>query len=112
MAGDLAVSKVILDPSVLVTDAALARIADPDLRPFLVVSDALARLLYQGADPLGELAAFDAEMTAEQLARLRDLLAGVETFSGNRDDIPDGAREIRDRLLASGEPLDEVLADE
>lgn len=112
MTDEVGVSKVILDPSVLVTDEALAWIADPELRPYLVVSEALARLLDQDADPLPELAAFGAPMTPEQFARLRDVLGEVETFSGDRDDIPVSVRMIRDDLLASNEPLAEVLADE
>src|SRR5207247_9807038 len=36
----------------------------------------------------------------------------LATFSGDRDDILEGARQIRDNLLAQPEPLAEVLADE
>jgi hypothetical protein len=112
MAVDVGISEVILDPSVLVTDEVLDWIADPELRPFLVVSEALVRLLYEGDDPIGELAAFGAEMTPGHLVRLRDVLGQLERFSGDLDDIPDGARTIRDNQIASSEPLAEVLADE
>jgi hypothetical protein len=40
------------------------------------------------------------------------VLGQLERFSGDLDDIPDGARTIRDNLIASSEPLAEVLADE
>jgi hypothetical protein len=103
---------VILDPSVALTQDALAWLEDPELRPSLVISAALwERMLDPEADD--EFRAFDVIRDPDLIRRLRAALESVPRFS-YRDvpELPDEARAVRDALLSSDEPLNEVLADE
>jgi hypothetical protein len=106
------VPKVILDPSVLFTDEALTWLADAEIRPSLAVSLALWQRL---ADPaVGDsLRPFGVSTDPDRIGRLRDALREVSKFS-HRDvnALTDAARAIRDALLASNEPMPDVLADE
>jgi hypothetical protein len=106
------VPKVLLDPSILFTDEALTWIADPEIRPSLVVSSALWERLTDPA--IGELLApFRVSPDPDRVGRLRDALAEIDKFSYQDVEMPsEEARAVRDALLAGDEPLPEVLADE
>jgi hypothetical protein len=105
------VSKVILDPSALFAEGALQRIAEPELRPYLVVSAALWRRL-GSADAVDRLGSYGIDATPAEVDRVRNAIEGIELFSGAGDDLPDAVRRIRDRLLRDDEPFADVLADE
>ena len=105
-------TKVILDPSVLFTEEALAWISDRALATSLVVSEALWRRL---EDPqAGEQFLPWARPNPEEIARTREALASSEIarFSYvDAEDRSEAARGIREELLRR-EPLGDVLADE
>jgi hypothetical protein len=112
MAEQPVVPKVILDPSILFIDEALTWLADPEIRPSLVVSFALWERLDDPA--IGEvLAPFGVSPDPDRVGRLRDALYEIERFSYRDVEMrSEEARAVRDVLLASDEPLPEVLADE
>jgi hypothetical protein len=116
MASDGRQSRVILDPSVIFSEEALGWIADPELSPLLVVSRALVARLQDGTG--GEQFLPYANPNPQQIERVRNALAAREiaVFSFNeaaeQGVLPDGAREICERLLEGDEPLGDVLADE
>ena len=113
---DEAPSKVILDPSVLFNEETLGWLEDAELRPVLVVSEALWRRL---EEPEGseELLRY-AEGDPERIVAAREALAinGIARFSFEQvlgsEELPAGAREICETLLQSEEELADVLADE
>lgn len=113
VASEPAISRVIIDPSALFTEEALAALYAEELRPFLVVSKALPAILASGT-ALAELADFGVQTNPQQLARVRDALAAIDIFSQTQANAPDGARRIVERLLADPEPgrFSAVLADE
>lgn len=106
-------TSAILDPSFLFTDEAQEWIGDPELRPFLVVSDALYQLLEdpEAAEPL--LRPFGADSGRIQQVRATLAQLEVRRFSyRDIEDLPDGTRAVLDRLLSSDDPLSEAMADE
>lgn len=110
------VSRVIIDPTALFTEEALAWLEDPELRPYLVISAALWRRLEE-QPPEAALLEY-AEGDEELIARVRQALIENEIakFSFEEvfdsDDLPDRARQICERILQEEEPLADVLADE
>ncbi|HET9676029.1 MAG TPA: hypothetical protein VFP21_00830 [Solirubrobacterales bacterium] len=110
-----AVSRIILDPTVLFTEEALTWL-DSELLPFLAVSEALyQRLQEPEPDPvLLEYAEGDSGLVArvrEELARSEITRFSLEEVIGS-EALPEGARAICEALLQSDEPLGDVLADE
>jgi hypothetical protein len=110
------VSRVILDPTVLFTEEAVEWLEYPELRPYLVVSEALWRHLEEPASE-GILLEY-AEGDAGLVERVREGLQRneIKRFSFEQGletgELPEGAREICERLLASDEPFADVFADE
>jgi hypothetical protein len=109
-------SRVILDPSVLFNEETLGWLENAELRPFLVVSEALWRRLEEPAAS-EELLRY-AEGNPRRIVAAREALASNEIarFSFEQvlesEELPDGAREICEALLQSDEELADVLADE
>lgn len=110
------VSRVIIDPTALFTEEAVDWLEDPELRPYLVVSEALWRRL---EDPASEGILLEyAEGNAELIERVREGLQRNEIprFSFEQalgtEELPEGAREICEHLMASDEPFADVFADE
>lgn len=104
-------NRVILDPSVLFTDAAVGWLEDASLRPHLAVSLAVRQLLTDPSrfDLLAQFEGFD---VADRSQQLLNLLEGVEIFSWEGVNVPSASAAIRDELLKSGDPLSNVFADE
>jgi hypothetical protein len=109
-------SRIILDPSILFTEEALGWLEDSELRPFLVVSEALWRRL---EDPqASEQLLPYAEGDPERIAAVRETLASnaIARFSFEEvlgsEELPDAARGICEALLRSEEEFADVLADE
>jgi hypothetical protein len=105
------VARVILDPSVLFTEEALRWLEMPELRRYLAVSQALWMRL-EDPEAGAQFVPFGVHPSPEEIQRVRRALAEIEKFSGDRPNLPPGTLEIRGRLLASNEPLTDVLADE
>jgi hypothetical protein len=105
------ISKLILDPSALFAEGTLQQIADPELRPHLVVSAALWRRL-GSADAVDRLGSYGIDATSAEIDRVRNAIEGIKLFSSAGDDLTDAVRRIRDRLLRDDEPFADVLADE
>jgi hypothetical protein len=105
------VSRVILDPSVLFTEEALSWLDDPELRPSLVVSQALWDRL-QLPEAGDQFEPYGDRPSPDEVIRLRGLVAEIERFSGDVVGLPQEIRAIRDTLLFGDEPLADVLADE
>jgi hypothetical protein len=109
-------SRVILDPSVLFNEETLGWLENAELRPFLVVSEALWRRLEEPAAS-EELLRY-AEGYPRRIVAAREALTSNEIprFSLEQvlgsEELPDGAREICEALLQSDEELADVLADE
>jgi hypothetical protein len=106
-------ASAILDPSFLFTDEAQDWIREPGLRPFLVVSEALYQLLGNPAAAGQLLLPFGAN--PGQIQQLRATLAQLEVrrFSyRDVEELPERTQAVRDRLLSSGHPLSEMMADE
>jgi hypothetical protein len=109
-------SRVILDPSVIFTDEALAWLADPEFQPWLAVSRALVLRLRDSAAG-GQFLPY-ANPGPEQIERLQDILtrSDIQVFSFyeeiERGAIPPGAQRICETLLREDHPLGDVLADE
>jgi len=106
-----------LDPSVIFADEGLEWIADPDLRPFLVLSRAFYALL-EDRDaqallaPFGEPAAPRIEQAADAIRRGELRLYSYEQSLG-RTDLPAANRNTLEALLTNEqEPLASVFADE
>jgi hypothetical protein len=113
--GDEAPSRVILDPSILFTEEALGWLENPQLSPFLVVSEALWRHL-QGPES-NELLQY-ANGDSERILAARQALASskVSKFSfedaRRNEEMPGGALEICEALLHEEGALADVFADE
>jgi hypothetical protein len=106
-------TRVILDPSILFTEEALAWILDRDLAPWLVISEALWRRL-EDPEAGGQFLPW-AHPNSEDIARTREALASREIARFSYQDapgVPDGARGICEALLQGDGPLGDVLADE
>ena len=106
-------TRAILDPSFLFTDEARDWIGDPVLRPFLVVSEALYQLL-EDPNRAGQLL-LPYGVVPGQIPQVRGALVQLEVGRFSFRDVealPEGAQAVRDRLLSSGDPLSEMLADE
>lgn len=113
MASEERTVRIILDPSVLFTDEAVAWLSIPDLRGSLVVSEALRARLEDAQ--AGEQFQPYANPDPDQIIRVRKALDSNEipTFSyGDATQLSAGARDICETLNASDEPLGDVLADE
>lgn len=105
-------SRVILDPSVLLTEEAFTWLADVEMRPSLVISQALVDVLVTPGR-WAELVPYGADLGSDMLPRLRNAIGPITRFSYREvEDLPDEARHIRDALLSSDGPLHELLADE
>lgn len=116
MAGPTEPSKVILDPSIVFSDEALDWIADPELRPWLAVSQALMRRLEDAQT--GEEFMPYAHPDPERIDVLREALRAneIKVFSVydviEKGTLSREAREICEHLADGNEPLGDVLADE
>lgn len=105
-------SRVILDPSVLFTEEAFTWLADAEMRPSLVVSQALVDVLVTPRR-WEELIPYGADLESDMVARLGNAIGPITRFSHREvENLPDEARRIRDALLSSEDPLHELLADE
>lgn len=112
-------SRLILDPSVLFTDEVLGWIETPELKDYLVVSQALWRRLEDPGILVEELARFGVPLQNPGLIdAVREALElnGIDTFSyeqaRERGELPSGTEDVCGALLEAEEPLADVLADE
>jgi hypothetical protein len=112
-------SRVLLDPSVLLTDEALGWMETPELGEYLVVSEALVRRLEEPAAFVEELSSQG--FPTPDLALVETIRAaikerGIDTFSyeqaREQGELPAGTDEVCQALLESDEFLADVLADE
>ncbi len=117
MASRPELSRVILDTSVVFSDEALDWIADPELRPWLAISQALMRRLEEEAVNSEAFLPY-AQPDPERIVRVRQALlaSDVVVFSLEQameeGTLTGEAREICERLAGGDEPLGDVLADE
>src|SRR5579862_309354 len=106
--------RVMIDPSLALTEEGMALFENEESARGLAVSQAFYDAL---ADPvrLQDFGAFGVIPDVDQIRRLRSLLEPrwVEKFSyENLDGLPEGAIEIHDALLADGEPLAAIAAEQ
>jgi len=104
-------TRVIIDPSVLFTDETLIWLSDARLRPSLFVSEALWQRL---ENPEGgeQFLPYGARPNPDQIRRIRQAFAENRFSYRDAAELPEGARDICEKLLSSDEPLADVLADE
>src|ERR1700759_4227744 len=112
-------SRVILDPSVLFTEQVRGWMEAPDLKDYLVISQALWRRLQDPGALAEELARFGAPVrNLDSIEVVRNAIEDnrIETFSyeqaRERGELRPGTEQICQALLEIGEPLADVLADE
>lgn len=112
-------SRVILDPSVLFREEALAWMGTPELGEHLVVSDALRRRMDNPAELARELEDYGVSgVSPEMVESVRGALeeGNVRPFSYQRareeGELPEGTIAICRELLEIDGPLADVLADE
>lgn len=113
MAGAETPARIIIDPSFLFTDEALTWLDDPDVGPSLVISESLWQRL-ENPDRGEQFLPYGVHPNADQIRRIRNAFEASEMRFSYREveQLPQGARGIRDALLSSNEPLADVLADE
>jgi hypothetical protein len=107
-------SRVMIDPSLALTDDGIALFGDERMARGLAVS----RSFYEALDDearWSELEAFGVEVDGERIRRLRQALepTWIEKFSyEDVETLTDDSRAIRDALLGDGEGLADAAADQ
>jgi hypothetical protein len=103
---------VIIDPSVLFTEEALGWLRDPELSPWLVVSESLYRLV-QAEDLEPVFDAYDVQASPELIGQIYEALEPIRRFSYEEPPVlPGDTGEVLDRIISSDDPLAGVIADE
>jgi hypothetical protein len=107
-------SRVMIDPSLALTDEGMALFEDEATARGLAVSQAFYEALAD-EDRRQDFEAFGVVPDVDQMRRLRGLLEPrwVEKFSyENLEGVPDSAVEIHDALLEDGEALAAIAAEQ
>jgi hypothetical protein len=103
-----------IDPSLALTDEGMALFEDEEIARGLAVSNAFYEAL-ANEDRRQDFEVFGVVPDVNQMRRLRALLepSWIEKFSTeDLGELPDGAAEIRARLLDDGEPLAQIAAEQ